>query len=139
MMERGEGYSPPEAENFRAEQETPDEKKGPATDEGRMAMRGEPVATGLGATRIGVDGNLITPEKTELYHSPETTPEIEPGFGPNASRVGDPNDSAVSDAGTVGSQDPGGAAQDQSSATTADAGADDSGGPDDSGAPADDD
>lgn len=43
------------------------------------------------------DGNLITPEKEELYRSPETLPEKEPGFGPKPSISDDPGQTASDD------------------------------------------
>lgn len=53
--------------------------------------------TGMPANRRGADGNLITPEKAELYHSPVTTKEIEPGYGPNPSWSSDPSDSTAAE------------------------------------------
>ena len=43
------------------------------------------------------DGNLITPEKEELYRSPETLPEKEPGYGPKAAYRDDPGKTAGDD------------------------------------------
>lgn len=59
------------------------------------AIRGNeilPEAVGTPANRMGPEENLITPEKTELYHSPDRTKEIEPGFGPNPSFSAPPDD-----------------------------------------------
>jgi hypothetical protein len=93
--ERGEGLIPPEAKEYDAKKDVG--TKGPATEVGRKAIRGEPEAIGASATRVGPDGNLVSPERTELYHSVETTKEIGAGIGPNPSWTDDPGDSATFD------------------------------------------
>ncbi len=50
-----------------------------------------PEAEGIPFSYTGPEGNYIGPEHTEIYHSPETTPEKEPGFGPKPSFPADPN------------------------------------------------
>jgi hypothetical protein len=42
-------------------------------------------AFGMGGTFKGIDGGVVGPEKEEIYRSPETLPEKEPGLGPKPS------------------------------------------------------
>ena len=83
MSEFGK-YVPEEAKSF----EVTKNETAPVGETGKSSIQGN-VEDG-GASGVPVpfetpDGNLVTPEKTELYHSPETTREKEPGFGPNPS------------------------------------------------------
>ncbi len=57
----------------------------------------QPEATGERAHWRAPDGNLITPEKEELYRSPETLPEKEPGHGPKPSFSDDPGKTVADD------------------------------------------
>lgn len=87
-------YVPPEAEAFSKIEQGAKEV---LSETGQSAIQGKeilPAATGIPVNRVGPDGNLITPEKTELYGSPDTTKEIEPGLGPNPSFSGPPDDQA---------------------------------------------
>lgn len=52
------------------------------------------------------DGNLITPEKEEIYRSPETLPGKEPGYGPKSSFSDDPTKAGSDDTGNAASDDP---------------------------------
>lgn len=99
-MSEFERYTPPEArpETEARKLEKPD--LSPETK--RRIQDGPPVdhrpeATGERIHWRAPDGNLITPEKEELYRSPETLPEKEPGYGPKASFSDDPGKSAATD------------------------------------------
>ena len=91
---------PDEARDFKADKEkTPD--PGDHTklriQEGPDADQPQPEAAGERIHWRAPDGNLITPEKEELYRSSETLPEKEPGYGPKASHSDDPGKTAVDD------------------------------------------
>lgn len=92
MPERMSDYRPPEAEQVK----TGDLARKPTPDSIRQAMQGKsPEATGTPNSYALPDGTLVTPEKTELYHSPETRPEKEPGSGPNPSWSSPPDGSGA--------------------------------------------
>jgi hypothetical protein len=100
MSESGEKYVPPEALDFSIKR--PDESK--LTEVGKRSVLGEvgnrrekPEPIGNTRNRPGLDGELITPEKTEKYHCPETTKELGVGDGPNPSWSKDPNDTTADD------------------------------------------
>ena len=94
MPERGEGYIPSEAREFKVPK--PTETKGPETEEGQQAMRGTPEATGAPTHRLGAGETLITTEKAELNHGQETTKDIGARTGPNPSWSSDPSDTTSS-------------------------------------------
>lgn len=99
--------TPEEARDFkidnRQEQlETSDETKrriqtGPPENTARPEAGNQPEAVGERIHWQAPDGNVITPEKEELYRSPETLPEKEPGHGPKASFSDDPGNTVADD------------------------------------------
>ena len=83
MTEFGK-YVPPEAEKFSAQEQ----EKSSLGETGRSSIQGnieDGGAEGVAVPFTTPDGNLATPEKPEIYRSPETTPEKEPGYGPKPS------------------------------------------------------
>jgi hypothetical protein len=116
MSER-ERYIPPEAR-----QESEGEKKpqkqalssetvaniryGPPESSTRPKTIVQAEATGDRTHWRTPDGNLITPEKEEIYRSSETLPEKEPGYGPKASHRDDPTKAGNDDTGNVGTDAP---------------------------------
>lgn len=113
-MSETERFTPPEAENFSAdEQKEQQEKKVPSDTTINKIMHGPevaPEASGVPRNREDAKGHLITPEKAERYHHPESTKEIEPGVGPNPTQSGPPNDIGTSPAAdTPATDDPGSA------------------------------
>lgn len=88
-----ERFTPPEV---REAQEREMQQKKPSAETISRIQKG-PEAVGAPQNHLGSDGNLITPEKTELYHSPETTKEIEPGLGRNPSWSAPPTDTSTPD------------------------------------------
>lgn len=89
MSERP-GYIPPEVRQ-EAEAETTPEKPKLRPETVSNIQHGPPEATGERIHWHTPDGNLITPEKEEIYRSPETLPEKEPGYGPKPSFSDDPS------------------------------------------------
>lgn len=96
-----ERYVPPEArQETKAEQQaekpklTPETvqniQHGPPETPAKPEPTSQPEAAGERNHWRNPDGNLITPEKEEIYRSPETLPEKEPGFGPKPSLRDDP-------------------------------------------------
>jgi hypothetical protein len=79
------GFIPKEAQetNDEATQEIPlKEVTKLNIQQGPSETTPRPEAVGMPHHWKTTDGNLITPEKEEIYRSPETLPEKEPGFGP---------------------------------------------------------
>jgi hypothetical protein len=99
-MSEFERYTPPEA---RPETEATKLEKPALSPETKQRIQdGPPTGGQPGATSERIhwrtpDGNLITPEKEEIYRSPETLPEKEPGYGPKASHSDDPGKTAADD------------------------------------------
>ena len=104
-MSEFERYTPPEA---RQEEDTEQVEKprldpetirniqqGPPETANKPETTRQPEATGERLHWRTPDGNLITPEKEELYRSPETLPEKEPGHGPKAAHSDDPGKTAT--------------------------------------------
>ncbi len=96
-----ERFTPPEVSEA---QERDMQQKKPNAETISRIQKG-PEAVGVTQNHLGSDGNLITKEKTELYHNPETTKEIEPGHGRNPSRSAPPTDTSTLD---PAAQDPAG-------------------------------
>jgi hypothetical protein len=65
-------------------------RHGPPETAAKPETTRQPEATGERIHWRTPDGNLITPEKEELYRSPETLPEKEPGYGPKPFLSDDP-------------------------------------------------
>ncbi len=70
---------------------------GPSETTAKPEADKQPEATGERIHWHAPDGNVITPEKEEIYRSPETLPEKEPGYGPKASLSDDPGKTAADD------------------------------------------
>lgn len=109
-MSEFERFTPPEAQPEAETEKVEKPKFSPETirniRHGPPETAAKPDATtqpGAAGERIHwstPDGNLITPEKEELYRSRETIPEKEPGYGPNAAHTGDPGKTATDDQAT---------------------------------------
>lgn len=88
-----ERFTPPEVNE--AQKRELQQKKPNAETISRI--QNGPEAVDVSKNHLGPNDNLITPEKTELYHSPETTKEIEPGHGRNPSWSAPPTDMSAPD------------------------------------------
>ncbi len=100
-MSEFERYTPlearPETEARRLEKSglSPETKR--RIQDGPPPADHQPEAMGERIHWRAPDGNLITPEKEELYRSPETLPEKERGYGPKPSFSDDPGKPAAAD------------------------------------------
>lgn len=74
-------FSPEDTSSLERETSSPEYEDIPASEPERLYPEGEPTSH----EGMGEYPGVIGPEQTEIYHSPETSPETEPGFGPRPS------------------------------------------------------